>query len=153
MRKALVVLIALCAVTFGFAMGASARPDTPYSVLVNIPFGFYAGDQWMPAGKYFIDMTAFTGFASGSMLRVNSLDGSICQYLLTMRINGNTADTDYHVTFTKYGESYFLAKVTNSDLGAQVAKSRAERKLASEHAQASGAVTSVEVVAAPARAK
>ena len=153
MRKALVVLIALCAVTFGFAMGASARPDTAYSVLVNIPFGFYAGDQWMPAGKYFIDMTAFIGFASGSMLRVSSPDGLICQYLLTMRIDGTKNDTDYRVTFTKYGESYFLAKVTNSDLGAQAAKSRAERKLASEHAQASGAVTSVEVVAAPARAK
>jgi hypothetical protein len=153
MRKALVVLIALCAVTFGLAMGASARPDTTYSVSVKIPFGFYAGDQWMPAGKYFIDMSAFPGFANGSLLRVSSQDGSICQYLLTMRIDGNMADTDYHVTFTKYGESYFLAKVTNGDLGAQAAKSRAEKRLASEHAQASGAVTSVEVVAAPARAK
>ena len=57
MRKALVVLIALCAVTFGFAMGASARTNTANSVLINIPFGFYAGDQWMPAGKYFVDMT------------------------------------------------------------------------------------------------
>jgi len=153
MRKALVVLIALCAVTFGFAMGASALPDTAYSVLINIPFGFYAGDQWMPAGKYWIDMPGSSGYAIGSMLRINSLDGLNCQYLLTMRMTGTAMDTDYHVTFTKYGESLFLAKVTNSELGAQAPKSRTERKLASEHAQASGAVTSVNVVAAPARAK
>ena len=153
MRKALVVLIALCAVTFGFAMSASARPDSAYSVVIHIPFGFYAGDQWMPAGKYFIDMSAFTGFASGSMLRISSLDGLNCMHLLTMRINGSAADTDYRVTFTKYGDSYFLAKVTNSDLGAQAVKSRTEKKLAGGHAEASGAVTSVEVVAAPARVK
>lgn len=153
MRKTLAVLIALCAVAFGFAMDASAWPSTTYAVLANIPFGFYAGDQWMPAGKYRIDLPVTDGSASGSMLKIYSLDGLSCQYLLTTRMQGAPTDGYYYLTFNKYGDSLFFARLTTDELGARAAKSRTERRVASEWAQAAGALSTVEVVAAPARAK
>ena len=153
MRKALAVLIALCAVTFGFAMGASAQGSLIFGAQANIPFGFYAGDQWMPAGKYRIELPVTIGFGSGSILKVYSVDGLNCQYLLTTRINGAPTNGYVHVIFNKYGDSLFLTRLTTDELGAEARKSRTEKRLASEQAQAAGAVSTVEVVAAPVRAK
>jgi hypothetical protein len=153
MRKALAVLIALCAVTFGFAMGASAKPGMPHAALADIPFGFYAGDQWMPAGKYRIDLPVRDGSGSGSMVRIYSLDGLNCQYLLTMRTDGAQTNGYFHLTFNKYGENLFFNRLTTDELGAQAAKSRTERKLAKAQAETSKAISAVTVVAAPVRAK
>ena len=153
MRKALAVLIALCAVTFGFAMGAAADSGTAYAALADIPFGFYAGDQWMPAGKYRVDLPVSNGAGSGSMLRIYSLDGVSCQYLLTMRTDGAQTNGYYHLTFNKYGDTLVLSRLITNELGAQAAKSRTEKKLAKAQAEASAAVSSVTVVAAPVRVK
>jgi len=153
MKKALAVMIALCAATLGFAMDASAKPGPAYAALANIPFGFYAGDQWMPAGKYRIDLPVTTGTASGSMLRILSLDGADCQYLLTLRTDGGRTDGYFHVVFNKYGDTLFLREVTTDGMGAQAVRSRTEKKLAAGQAHASAAVSTVEIVAAPARAK
>jgi len=155
MSKVMAVLICLSAVIFGFAMVASAAgtTDTTNSVLMKIPFAFHAGDKLFPAGQYRIELPQMGGYATGTIVRVSTPDGTECQYLFSMRSNGSVADTDYHVTFNKYGEEYFITKVRNSDLGVDFAKSRTEKKLASEHAKVSGAVSSVEVVSAPSKAK
>jgi hypothetical protein len=155
MRKALAVLVSMSAVIFGFAIGAAAAgsADTSYSVMLKIPFAFYAGDTQFPAGNYWIEMPAPLGAATGTLLRVSSRDGANCLNMFTMRVDGVSNDTDYHVTFNKYGDAYFLSKVRNSDLGAQLTRSRSEKKVASEYSRTSGAVASVEVVAAPSRAK
>jgi hypothetical protein len=153
MRKTLAVLIALCAMTFGFAMVAPAGSETAYAALADIPFGFYAGNQWMPAGKYRIDLPVTNGSAHGSMLRFYSRDGSICQYLITTRTDGYQTDGYFHLVFNKYGDTLFFARLSTDEFSAQAVRSRTEKRLAIERTQASGAVSTVEVVAAPLRAK
>lgn len=148
MKRLLIVLFCLSALISGLSISASAQPQM--GMWIKVPFAFHAGDRLMPAGKYLFEMPKMGGFATGTMLRVISLDGSECQHLLSQRINGVITDNDYHVTFTKYGETYFLNKVRNGDLGAALARSRAEKRVASEYSpKASGTVTSVELVGMP----
>jgi len=155
MKKVLAVLFSLSAVIFGFAMAASAGGglEASNSVLMRIPFAFHAGDSLFPAGQYWIEMPRMSGFTAGTMVRISSQDGSSCQHLFSVRTRGVITDTDYHVTFTKYGDAYFLAKVRNSDLGAELAQSGTEKKVASEYAGKARGTASVEVIAVHSKAK
>jgi hypothetical protein len=155
MKRVLIVLFSLSAVIFGFAVAASAGGalEASNSVLMKIPFAFHAGDNLYPAGQYWIEMPRMGGYAAGTMVRISSQDGSSCQYLFSVRTRGVITDTDYHVTFNKYGDTYFLTKVRNSDLGAEVAQSHTEKKVASELAGKKGGVASIEVIAVHSKAK
>jgi len=155
MKKVFAVLFSMSVVVFGLAVAASAGGPVAAdnSVLMQIPFAFHAGDSQFPAGSYRIEMPRMGGFAGGTMVRITSQDGADCQYLFSVRTEGNRQDTDYHVTFHKYGQDYFLAKVRSSELGADLAKSRTEKRIASEYAGKAGATASVEVIAVHARAK
>jgi hypothetical protein len=155
MKKTLVVLFSLSAVIFGIAVAASAAGalEASNSVLMKIPFAFHAGDNLYPAGQYWIEMPRMGGYAAGTMVRIAAQDGSSCQYVFSVRTRGVNTDTDYHVTFNKYGDTYYLAKVRNSELGAEVAQSRSEKRAASEFAGKTGGITSVEVVAVHPKAK
>ena len=126
MKKILVVLVSVSAMVFAFAIGAFA--GSGYSVSVKIPFPFYAGDRLIPAGQYLFEMPTVGNSATGSLLTIRTKDGSVCQHMHTHRVEGDTADTDYHLIFNKYGESYFLTKVLNSDLGAELFRSDTEKK-------------------------
>jgi hypothetical protein len=155
MKKTLTVLFSLSLVVFGFAVAASAGSalEANNSVLMQIPFAFHAGDNYFPAGNYRIEMPRMGGFTTGTMVKISSPDGASCQHLFSVRTDGNTKDTDYHVTFNKYGQDYFLAKVRSSELGADVARSRTEKRIASEYAGNKTATASVEVVAVHSKAK
>ena len=125
MKKTGTILFSLVALILSMALAVSAAGEN--GVRLRIPFPFYAGDQLMPAGNYTLEMPRIGGFEAGSVLRIVSADGTVCQHLLSQRTSGNTIDTDFHVQFTKYGERYFLAKVRNLELGAQLIKSRTEK--------------------------
>jgi len=155
MKKTLAVMFSLSLLVFGFAVTASAggllEPNN--SVLMRIPFAFHAGDNYFPAGNYRIEMPRMGGFAAGTMVKITSQDGADCQHLFSVRTEGNTIDTDFHVTFNKYGQDYFLSKVRANELGADVARSRTEKRIASEYAGKTHGTGSVEVVAVHSKAK
>ena len=151
MKRVLAVLVVLSAVVFGFAIGAQAAPAR--GVRIYIPFAFQAGDQLMPAGEYLFEFPGVGNFASGSLLKIATQDGSACQHLLSRAIPGGTKDTDWHVTFNKYGDLYFLTKIRNSDLGAEVSKTREENQLAAEYMHALKPVAAVELKAIHTKAK
>jgi hypothetical protein len=138
----------------GFCVcAAGAFAETGNSCWVKIPFAFYAGDKLMPAGKYLFDMPRMSGFASGTMLQVSSPDGVLSQYLFSMRVDGITWSNDYHIAFSRYGDAYFLSKVRNGELGAQIFRSRTEKKLSSEYAKGSPSVSTYEMVLTPSRTR
>jgi hypothetical protein len=151
MKRALAVMLFLSAAAWSGAVGASAATDN--AVVVTIPFAFYAGDQLLPAGRYLIETPLMGGYASGSMVRIGTQDGSMCRYLLSMPMAGATADSDYHVTFSKLGDAYFLSQVRNSVNGAQLFRSRSHRRLSKEYAQGSPSVSFVELIFAAPRAR
>jgi hypothetical protein len=151
MKKALAVSISLCALLVGLSPGAAAGPAN--GVLMNIPFSFYAGDQLMPSGKYIFDMPRFGNSAVGSLVRVTSPDGTYCTNVFSLVVNALKADNEYHVTFTRYGEQYFLSKVRNSTLGASLLTSRSEKAVAGEYRKSSGTVATIELVNTNSKAK
>ena len=144
MTKALAVSISLCALLVCLSPGAAAGPAN--GVMMNIPFPFYAGDQLMPSGKYIFDMPRFGNGAVGSLVRVTTPDGAQCMNVFSQVVNTLKADNEYHVTFTKYGEQYFLSKVRNSTIGASLPTSRSEKAVAGEYRKTTGPVATVELV-------
>ena len=153
MKRTLMILAALGALLLvsGFGFGATSESNT--AVTVKIPFAFYAGNQQMPAGEYRIAMPRMGGFAIGSMLQVTSPDGSLCQYLFSTVGRPVTNDTDYHLIFNKYGDTYFLSRVRNSDRGAELAPSRVERRLSNEYSKTSPDVGVVDLTIPDPRVK
>ena len=143
MKRAGTILITLIALILGLAVFAAAAGDN--GVRMRIPFPFYAGDQLMPAGHYILDMPRIGGFEAGSMLRILGEDGTVCQHLLSQRTTGNSTDTDFHVQFTKYGDTCFISKVRNSMLGAELIKSRFERKIERDFLTGSATADSVDL--------
>jgi hypothetical protein len=151
MKRVLSVTILMSLFVFAGAVVASA--ETENTGLIKIPFAFHAGSRLMPAGDYRIEMPEMGGFATGTMLKISTPDGVICEHLFSMRIDGVTTDNDYHVTFSKYGDSYLLSKVRNSNLGAQLARSQSEKKMSHEFAKGSPSVSTHELILSPSRAK
>jgi len=155
MKRAMVVMVSLIVAVFGIAITASAGgpQEASNSVLMQIPFAFYAGNSYFPAGHYRVEMPRMGGFSAGTLVKITSQDGTDCEHLFSVRTDGNTRDTDYHVTFNKYGQDYFLVKVRGTELGADLPRSRTEKKIANEFAGKALAVASVEVVAVHSKAK
>jgi hypothetical protein len=152
MKRALIVLFLVSALTLGFAIGASAMSAS--TGLIRIPFAFHAGDQLMPAGDYYFEMPMSGRFATGTLVKVYSQTGSICQHLFSQAVDGGFTDNDWHVTFDKYGDTYFLSKVRNSDHGAELSISRSEKRLAAEYRKGAKELGgTVDLRAVPAKAK
>jgi len=144
MKRAVTVLIVIGLLT-GAAIAAVSLSAT--SVRINIPFAFHAGDQLMPAGEYWIELPNSSTLATGSMVRVASLDASLCQYLFSSPVVSMAKDTDWHLTFSKIGDQYFLATIRNSEVGAALPKSRSEKALAREYATGNTEAAVVHLIA------
>ncbi len=129
--KRVVTVLTFIGLIMGIGIAAVAASDPV--ARVRIPFAFHAGEQVMPAGEYWIGMPQSGSLARGAMLKIASLDGSLCQNLLSRPEAGSVADSDWRVTFSKVGDQYFLAGMRNSETGAQLAKSRAEKLFAREY--------------------
>ena len=151
MKKTLAVSISLCALLVGLAPGAAAGPAN--GVLMNIPFSFYAGDQLMPSGKYIFEMPRMGNTATGSLVRVTSPDGTLCMNVFSQVENSLKADEEYRVTFTRYGEQYFLSRLRNSTIGASLPTSRSEKAVAGEYRKSTGNAATVELVYSHSKAK
>jgi hypothetical protein len=151
MKKTLAVLMVVSGLMFMFVIGANA--GTRRAAWIDVPFAFQAGDALLPAGEYLFEFPGGGNSASGSLLRIGTKDGSICKHMLSRVIEGSTDDNNWQVSFAKYGDTYFVAKVRSGDIGGEVSKSRTERNLAKEFSRALKPVASVELKAVPYRAK
>jgi hypothetical protein len=127
MKKSLVVSFALVAMILGLAAAATA--GSAPRMKVDIPFDFYLGDQMLPAGEYLIEMpNLMMASPTGSFVVVRNEDGSVYHCL-----HANTGEYArgfaWQVTFHKYGETYFFAKVQNSSFVSTLPKTRAEKEM------------------------
>jgi hypothetical protein len=143
MKRVLTVLAVLSVLVVASAIATATISMN--ALRVYIPFAFHAGDQLMPAGEYRIELPRDSNIATGSLLRIMSLDAFYCQNLLSRTTKGVTTDSDWHVTFSKVGGQYFLSRVRNSEMGAELSKTREEKLLAREYANAGGVATTIEL--------
>lgn len=90
----------------------------------DIPFGFYAGDKWLPAGRYEF-------FAEGGIVTLWSPDRLECRLLV---LGGPRTESNGRpqITFTKYSsDRIFLARLLNPIRATahELVKSKREREI------------------------
>ena len=109
------------------AASAAMAQTRPGDVIVNVPFAFVVGSHQMQPGRYVV-----TPAATG-LLRMFDTEVSNNQLFLPVNSVQSNTPKDAKLVFHRYGDTYFLAEVWNgnSDIGRQLARSKAEKEIAS----------------------
>jgi hypothetical protein len=115
---------------FGFLFVLAATPtfaqNSSSVVTADIPFDFSVANRTLPAGEY----TVKDGSAAGT-IAVRNDDGKGVVSVLTHSAGSNQAAKKAMLVFRRYGNQYFLAKVTYADgsYGREIAMSKTEKRL------------------------
>lgn len=99
---------------------------------VNIPFEFIAGGVHMPAGEYM-------GFhTTPSLIQVVREDGRASAWIHVKASPVGNGETRNQLVFNRYGDTYFLAKVTtgHDQQEHECFRCRMEQTLAAQYAPA-----------------
>ena len=123
--KTQVLRIAVSVITL-LAASAAIAQSKPGDVLVNVPFSFVIGSHQMQPGRYIVTPVG-NGF-----LRMFDTGNSNNQLFLPVHSIETRVPKDAMLVFHRYGDTYFLAEVWtgNSEIGRQLAKSKAEKEIA-----------------------
>lgn len=110
----------------GFAVFAIAVLALPLcaqvtSVRADIPFEFVAGSTTVEPGQYVIN--ARTGSP------VVWLEGSKCYSILSNPADTNASSEKAKLVFHRYGDQYFLARISTTSAARDLPISRVEREL------------------------
>ena len=113
MKSITVVAFAVCLLASFAVVGTVSAQD--HAARATVPFGFNAGDKWVPAGTYTITSTSET---QSNVISIRDKDGSIALWSLVQpdsrRLNADK------LVFTKYGDQYFLHEILCSSCGMNV---------------------------------
>jgi len=114
---------------FGFLFVLAAAPAFAQSgptVAADIPFDFSVANRTLPAGEY----TVKGGPTAGTIL-VRNDDGKGAVSVLAQSAHSNGEAKKAMLVFRRYGNQYFLAKVTYVDGsdGREIMMSKTEKRL------------------------
>jgi hypothetical protein len=112
------------------------------NLAVNVPFAFQAGKSKLPAGEYRIHMLENSDL---TVMQISSVDGANSVLVQVRDAEANSRPTKSELTFNRYGNSYFLAKVFDegNPSGSEVVETGDEKRIsqgtleAQEHVPAS----------------
>jgi len=92
---------------------------------VEIPFAFSIGEKTFPAGAYSVTRVN----QDKSMLRLRRVDGQETINIVTSPVQAKETPKTAKLIFRRYGKTYFLFQIWESDedQGRQLSKSRTER--------------------------
>jgi hypothetical protein len=95
---------------------------------VNVPFAFQAGNSKLPAGEYRVHMVENSGL---TVMEISTLDGTNSVLVQVRDAEANSTPTKSEMTFNKYGNNYFLAKVFDegNSSGSEITASSYEREI------------------------
>jgi hypothetical protein len=133
MKRSITSFLASGLVSTALAIGVAATPFNAFAqsslrVKADIPFAFQVGTKVMPAGTYI-----FSRENQNIMLLrgSNPHDQILTMVLPQINLNAPKVGT---ITFTKYGDRYFLHKVSSSDTSTayEWATGRQEKELIRE---------------------
>ena len=121
--KALIASIFLTLTT-----GAVAFAQLTDRLEVTVPFRFYAGDTWLPAGKYTITVP---DSADPSELLIQNNKDTVETFLTTIPATPANHPADAMLDFARVGKKDFLSTiwVGGDATGYQLEESRYEQKL------------------------
>jgi hypothetical protein len=125
MKPKLYVLAAALVLSI-VAAGASYAQQ--YSLSVEIPFAFQAGDHTLPAGKYLVE-SAVSG--TQAIQRLRQVDGNVVMTVMTMPVGARNGYSEPKLVFNCYGQAKFLSQIwTGNSEGLQLFKSNREKRAA-----------------------
>jgi hypothetical protein len=98
------------------------------SIDANIPFRFYAGDTWLPAGKYTIRVP---DKEQPNILLIQNANDTVEVFLVTESTTRATAASEPSMDFDKLGNKDFLSTIWVGEhtTGYQLEEPRLEKKL------------------------
>ena len=101
----------------------------------DIPFQFHVGNTKLPPGKYTIHVLDNTDL---TVMEITSADGSTSALFEVQSAQANSAPAKSELIFNKYGNRYFLSKVSEegSSSGSEVFESRYEKRVGQAAAEA-----------------
>ena len=122
-KHALKTLVVAAALTLAAATAAQAQ--TGESVVVRIPFEFHVGDKAMPAGEYSIGPASQN---PSRALSVRAVGGRAAKVVLTDAAEPEARGAHARLEFQRYGDQYFLRRVTTGDTARALPASALERE-------------------------
>jgi hypothetical protein len=126
------------------ALAFSAQAQTGRNEMrASIPFAFIAGETPLPAGDYTI--TQINPASDRAVLQLRSRDGKSTVMLQMNSVIGKAQNAK--LVFHRYADRLFLAQAWTGDenSGLEAAKSKAERRLASQLARSERKIESVAI--------
>jgi hypothetical protein len=129
------------ALVLALTIGASkAKAQITDDLEVNIPFQFHAGDTKLPAGEYRIHVLEDSDLR---LMEISSANGSVSALFQVQDRGLNSTPANSELIFNKYGDRYFLTELfeEGSASGSQVVKSRYEKAVSQQAAEAQEHVT------------
>jgi hypothetical protein len=113
---------------FASLFGALPAFSSTSAVRADVPFNFTVGQDLLPSGSYIISRDLW------GIVRVQSLDQSRASTSVTT-IGDAYAGTGDKLIFRKYGDRYFLGKVSSSAFSAQVPVFKTEKGIRSKETE------------------
>jgi hypothetical protein len=124
MKKFMMVAASLAAL---LVLAVAAPAQSGITLRANVPFDFFVGNGVLPAGEYIFEMRPIgAASATATSLAVRSQDGSE-----EVRIGAMPGFTDIgtsRLSFTRYGDRYFLSRVEALGHQANARVTAAERE-------------------------
>jgi hypothetical protein len=124
-----IIAIAACLLASLAAAGTASAQD--HAAKANIPFGFYVGNTWLPAGTYTLTSDA----GNPAEIFIHNGDGKVSMLTLGHADDNQPAGT-HKLVFKKYGDQYFLHEVLCSSCRMNIAFSESKREKKAEKLEA-----------------
>ena len=105
--------IAVCVLASLAAVGNTSAQD--HAARVTVPFGFFVGSTWVPAGTY----TMTSESRSPNIVAIRNGDSKVS--LISLGQTDGKPSPSNQLVFNKYGDQYFLREIQCSTCGMNVA--------------------------------
>lgn len=98
------------------------------SIQFTAPFDFTVGNKNYASGEYRVAAVL------PQVLAIRSLDGRSSQMVIAQASQAKGKQSNAVVTFNRYGDRYFLSRLSDTDHGWELPKSRVEKELIAKRA-------------------
>ena len=117
-------LTAVLLFTAGLAISAGPA-QAGRTLQVTLPFNFEAADQRFPKGRCSLDLSSTTRVA----IHCSSVRSAVSATTLEFKGDAFKATSVKEITFTRYGDRYFLTEIWVATEGRRLIESEAEKAL------------------------
>ena len=117
-----ITAIAVCFLASLAAAGTASAQD--HQTKAKIPFDFYVGNTWLPAGTYTMSSDA----GKSDIVKINSADNR--NYVVSLGLASETRAGSGELVFHKIGDQYFLHEIlcSTGHMNVQLPTSRWEER-------------------------